>query len=346
MDDHLHPLKQLPLACALLAVSLGLSGCGLSPKASEHTGEWKKVNAFTEDIQVIPLQTSYVYNALRIDTTLHQLLERWARDTGLDVELRCVNDYSLPGKLLQLKAPTLKLALQDINQTYSRQGVKVSLDNAGRTLALDCETPSSAPSQRRAAPSASGNQDTPPELPRGSKPSTVSPATPQKHQATGDNPTAAQTPLPVTLPASIPAQRPSTPELIKPQTPQQPAGPSGLPKVLSDLALPPEFLAQATPTTQASPPRVGLVGATAAGMEETTATPQGEAPNSAQASDTQTNKTQQRTPAARTQPVSPPPSCAVLSASQRSIWGKGGAQANRVQAVRCQTEDTLAWRQN
>ena len=134
------------LACWVLATCIGLSGCNfVSPKASEHGGEWKKINTFSDDIRVIPLQTSYLYSALGIDTSLHQLLERWARDTGLEVELRCVNDYSLPSKLLQMKAPTLKLALQEINQTYSRQGVNVSLIGAGRTLKLTCETPATEP---------------------------------------------------------------------------------------------------------------------------------------------------------------------------------------------------------
>ena len=89
------------------------------------------------------MEVPYQYSALRIDTSLRQMLERWARDTALGFQMKCVNDYTIPYKLLTIKSPNLKTALDEVNEIYTQQGIKAFLDESRQNLIFSCDKISS-----------------------------------------------------------------------------------------------------------------------------------------------------------------------------------------------------------
>jgi len=127
------------LLLLVLFLNFLLLGCSVNPKASDFGGEWVPINQFSDDIKVIPLEAPYKYSGLRIDTSLRQMLERWARDTGLSFQMKCVNDYSIPHKILSMNASNLKAALDEVNEIYLREGLKVFLDESRKNLILSCD---------------------------------------------------------------------------------------------------------------------------------------------------------------------------------------------------------------
>jgi hypothetical protein len=109
-----------------------------APTAPNFSGKWVAINQFDSDIKVIPKTRPYAYEAIKLDTSLSTMLERWAADSKVGYKNICDSDYSLPKSITSLKTSTLNDALKAVNDVYAKQDVTVSFTTEG-LLSLSCK---------------------------------------------------------------------------------------------------------------------------------------------------------------------------------------------------------------
>jgi hypothetical protein len=128
-----------------IAIQLFLSICSCvfliscaAPTAPNYSGGWIPVNQFDTGIKVIPKVRPYVYEAIKIDTTLSSMLERWAADSKINYKHNCDSDFTLPTTIVSIKASTLATAMKLTNDLYLLQGVSVTYTADG-VLSFACK---------------------------------------------------------------------------------------------------------------------------------------------------------------------------------------------------------------
>jgi hypothetical protein len=121
---------------SILILNIMLMACA-APTAPDFSGKWTAINQFDTEIKVIPKTRPYAYEAIKLDTSLSTMLERWAVDSKVGYIHTCDSDYSLPVSINSLKSATLKEAIKAVNSVYAKQGVAVVF-NADGLLSLTC----------------------------------------------------------------------------------------------------------------------------------------------------------------------------------------------------------------
>lgn len=104
-----------------------LAGCS-APKPRDFHGKWLPVNRFSTTATPIPLQHPYAYFASPLDATLKSLLERWARDTGMRVDYRLGDDFTLYTPVSAIHTADVESALSQLNSIYASQDVYITVD--------------------------------------------------------------------------------------------------------------------------------------------------------------------------------------------------------------------------
>lgn len=112
------------MIATLSAVAL-LSACATRP-APDFRGRWKPVNRFSESTMEIPLYSSYVYQASPMDGTLKTMLERWARDSNMELAYSIQSDYTLYAPVAKINTTSIQQAVAELSVVYAQEGVTVS----------------------------------------------------------------------------------------------------------------------------------------------------------------------------------------------------------------------------
>jgi hypothetical protein len=120
------------------SIVLSLIACTGLPLASEHSGDWKKINTFDQTINTIPLEKEYFFTTLKVDVTLFGLLQRWAIDANIGIEMRCKNDYSIPEKLIDVQTRSLTAGIEELNYIYSKQDLDLSFNKEKNIILFSC----------------------------------------------------------------------------------------------------------------------------------------------------------------------------------------------------------------
>jgi hypothetical protein len=115
-----------------------LGACGGLPPAKDFSGDWQKINTFEPRVDTIPLEKEYFFTALKVDSSLMALLQRWANDVSLGLEVRCRNDYSVSEKMLDVQTRSLTAALEELNYIYSKQDLELSLNKETSFIVFSC----------------------------------------------------------------------------------------------------------------------------------------------------------------------------------------------------------------
>lgn len=147
----------LVCACALAAIML--AGCA-APKPKDFNGKWIPVNRFSATTSPIPLHRSYTYFASPLDATLKSLLERWARDTGMRVDYRYGNDFTLYAPVSAIHTTDVASALGQLNHIYASQDVRITVNRGA--FVVDAQPPSQPSTTESAPPGAAPGRAAPP----------------------------------------------------------------------------------------------------------------------------------------------------------------------------------------
>ncbi|MFC6838707.1 hypothetical protein [Xanthomonas theicola] len=127
-----------------------LSACATKP-APDFRGRWKPVNRFSESTMEIPLYSSYVYQAVPMDGTLKTMLERWAKDSNMELAYSIQSDYTLYAPVAKLNTTSIQQAVAELSLVYAQEGVTVSA--AGNRILVQ---PSSSSLSRTPPPAGDG----------------------------------------------------------------------------------------------------------------------------------------------------------------------------------------------
>lgn len=139
----------LVATCALAAIML--TGC-VAPKPKDFNGKWVPVNRFSMTANPIPLRQPYTYFASPLDATLKTLLERWARDTGMRVDYRFGDDFTLYTPVSGIHTTDVASALAQLNSIYARQDVSITVNRGA--FVIDARPPSASPAPESVPPAA------------------------------------------------------------------------------------------------------------------------------------------------------------------------------------------------
>lgn len=117
-----------PHAVVLVAIALSslLAGCA-TRDAPDFKGRWQAVNRYAEQTEAIPLRQVHVFQATPMDGTLRNMLGRWARDAGIELDYRHPSDFTLHAPVAQLRAEDISQAAAQLTSIYSAQQVAVSV---------------------------------------------------------------------------------------------------------------------------------------------------------------------------------------------------------------------------
>ena len=114
---------------AVVAVALaGTSACA-SRDARDFAGRWTPANQYAATTEAIPLATAQVYQASPMDGTLRNLLIRWARDSGSELDYRHPSDFTLHQPVREVRAHSLPDALAQLTDVFAAQGVAMRLES-------------------------------------------------------------------------------------------------------------------------------------------------------------------------------------------------------------------------
>ncbi|MCW0390433.1 hypothetical protein FHR66_002210 [Xanthomonas sp. F4] len=97
----------------------------------------------------IPLYSSYVYQAIPMDGTLKTMLERWAKDSNMQLSYGIQSDYTLYAPVAKINTTSIQQAVAELSVVYAQEGLSVTA--AGNRILVQ---PSSSLS---GAPAASGS---------------------------------------------------------------------------------------------------------------------------------------------------------------------------------------------
>jgi hypothetical protein len=110
-----------------MLATLALAGCG-TPPAKDFGGRWKPVNRFQDAPTEIPLAKTYTYYAAPMDGTLKNMLSRWAKDSGVELNYQLQSDFTLYKATTQVQTTDIQDAATRLNSIYASQDVFVSAD--------------------------------------------------------------------------------------------------------------------------------------------------------------------------------------------------------------------------
>lgn len=120
----------LPLMGTLL-----LQACAATPPVADDFGDnWKPVNMVAETPVEIPLKEEVAmhrFQLLPTDTSLRNLLERWAKENGGVLDWQYPGDLTLVADLEQAVDNNLQRALTVVRRTYSAQRLRVQVMTNG-----------------------------------------------------------------------------------------------------------------------------------------------------------------------------------------------------------------------
>ena len=119
---------------ASLAVLL-VQACA-APKAIDIADNWKPVNTLAAVPQEIPLKEEaelIKFQMLPTDTTLRNMLERWAKEHGGSLDWQFPSDLTLVSSLDSIKDNNLQRALNTVRRSYAAQKLRIQV-SANRTM--------------------------------------------------------------------------------------------------------------------------------------------------------------------------------------------------------------------
>lgn len=91
---------------------------------------WKPVNTLGEKPQAIPLKEEAAltrFQMLPTDSTLRQMLERWAKENGGTLDWQYPTDLTLVSSLEVVKDNNLQRALNTVRRTYAAQRLRIQV---------------------------------------------------------------------------------------------------------------------------------------------------------------------------------------------------------------------------
>ena len=122
--------KPFGFACAVAGMAVAMAagpGCA-SHEARDFSGRWTPANQYAARTEAIPLVGAPVYQASPMDGTLRNLLVRWARDSGSELDYRHPADFTLHEPVREVRAQRLSDALAQLARAFDAHGLVLRME--------------------------------------------------------------------------------------------------------------------------------------------------------------------------------------------------------------------------
>ena len=128
--SHATPSQAIGRAVTILGCAVLLQACVAPPVASDIADNWKPVNTLDAEPQEIPLKEEvalHKYQMLPTDSSLRNMLERWAKESDGALDWQYPADLTLVSGLSTIKDNNLQRALGVVRRTYAAQKLRVQV---------------------------------------------------------------------------------------------------------------------------------------------------------------------------------------------------------------------------
>ncbi|MEN1972127.1 hypothetical protein WCE34_10070 [Luteimonas sp. MJ204] len=123
-------MRYRSLSCvAVAAVAFMATACA-GRDARDFAGRWTPVNTYADSTEAIPLHSAYLFQASPMDGTLRNLLVRWARDSGSELDYRHPSDFTLYQPVQEIRARSLADAVAQLGAAFDGQGVVLRVEGS------------------------------------------------------------------------------------------------------------------------------------------------------------------------------------------------------------------------
>lgn len=108
---------------------VGFSGCATTYQAPDFPNKWKPINELTDAPVAIALTQQQVFRVTQLDTTVKELLTRWAEEAKMPIVYDHTHDFTLFKPVLNINSPDLNIALKQLSDLYVNQGIAFYIEN-------------------------------------------------------------------------------------------------------------------------------------------------------------------------------------------------------------------------
>ncbi|MEN1941075.1 hypothetical protein WCE39_08280 [Luteimonas sp. MJ174] len=128
-------MRHRSVSSIAIAASLAMATACAGRDARDFSGRWTPVNTYADSSEPIPLRAAYLFQASPMDGTLRNLLARWARDSGSELDYRHPSDFTLHQPVQAVHARTLADALTQLGAAFRAHGVVMRVDGGRLVVA-------------------------------------------------------------------------------------------------------------------------------------------------------------------------------------------------------------------
>jgi hypothetical protein len=128
--SHATPSQSIGRVATILGCAVLLQACVAPPVATDIADNWKPVNSLGVEPQEIPLKEEvalHKYQMLPTDSSLRNMLERWAKESDGSLDWQYPADLTLVSGLSAIKDNNLQRALGVVRRTYAAQKLRVQV---------------------------------------------------------------------------------------------------------------------------------------------------------------------------------------------------------------------------
>lgn len=108
---------------------IGLFGCSITPKAPDFPKTWKPMNELTDKPVAIALTKQHMFRVTQLDTTVKELLTRWADEAKMPIVYDHTHDFTLFKPVLNIQSADLNTALKQLSDLYINENIVFYVEN-------------------------------------------------------------------------------------------------------------------------------------------------------------------------------------------------------------------------
>lgn len=103
--------------------------CSTIPQAPDFPKIWKPLNELSEQPQAITLTKQHIFRVNKLDTTVKELLTRWAEEAKMPLVYDHTHDFTLFKPVLNIQSDDINIALKQLSDLYINQDIAFYVEN-------------------------------------------------------------------------------------------------------------------------------------------------------------------------------------------------------------------------
>lgn len=113
----------------LMPMIIGLFGCSMTHQATDFPKNWKPMNELADRPVAIALTKQHMFRVTQLDTTVKELLTRWAEEAKMPIVYDHTHNFTLFKPVLNIQSADLNIALKQLSDLYVNEDIAFYVEN-------------------------------------------------------------------------------------------------------------------------------------------------------------------------------------------------------------------------